>query len=141
MDDSKEINVIIAGSRNFNNYEVLEAVCDRLLERRVLDGYKITIISGGAEGADKLGELYAKNRGYEVKVFEPDWKKYGKRAGGIRNGKMAEVGNALIAFPLGESRGTRDMIKKATEKHLIVREITEEYQNIIQTEINHDRLN
>ena len=139
--DDKELNVIIAGSRNFNNYEVLKYVCDKLLERRLAEGYKITIISGHAKGADTLGELYAKERGFDVRIFEPDWKRYGKRAGGIRNGKMAEVGNALIAFPLGESPGTRDMIKKATEKNLIVREITEEYQNLIQTEINHDKFN
>ena len=53
---------------------------------------------------------------------------------------MAEVANALIAFPVGESRGTRDMIQKAIDKHLIVREITEEYQNLVQIEIDHDKL-
>ena len=138
--DDKDFKVIIAGSRNFNNYKVLEAICDKLLERRVAEGYKIIIISGHAEGADKLGELYAQNRGYEVKLYKPNWKKYGKAAGGIRNGKMAEVANALIAFPVGESRGTRDMIQKAIDKHLIVREITEEYQNLVQIEIDHDKL-
>jgi hypothetical protein len=34
---------------------------------------------------------------------------------------MAEIANALIAFPIGESRGTRNMIKLALEKGLLVR--------------------
>jgi len=49
------MKVIVAGSRSFRDYEVL---C------KVLDEMEITtIISGGARGADKLGERYAKERG------------------------------------------------------------------------------
>ena len=127
--NDKEIKVIIAGSRNFNDYAVLSGFCDKLLENKVKDGYKITIISGHARGADLLGERYAKEKGYDLEVYEFDHK-YGKGGGIRRNSKMAEVGNALIAFPVGESPGTRHMIKVATKNHLIVREITEEYQKL-----------
>lgn len=127
MKEKKELNVIIAGSREFNNYDLLKAVCDKVLENRVKDGWNITIISGNAKGADSLGEKYAKEKGYSLKIFPADWKKYGNRAGFLRNNKMAEVGNALIAFFAdgAESKGTENMVKIAREKHLLVREIYE----------------
>jgi len=123
----KEINVIIAGSREFNNYDLLKEVCDRALENRVRDGYKITIVSGHAKGADSLGERYAAERGYELKIFPPEWDKFGKRAGMLRNKKMAEISNALLAFFAdgAPSVGTKNMVKIAREKNLIVREIYE----------------
>lgn len=123
----KEIYVIIAGSRKFNNYELLTEVCDHILENKVRDGYKITIISGHADGADSLGEKYASQRGYDLKIFPAEWEKYGKSAGFKRNEKMAKIGNALIAFFAdgAESRGTKNMVKIAREKNLIVREVYE----------------
>jgi predicted Rossmann fold nucleotide-binding protein DprA/Smf involved in DNA uptake len=123
----KEINVIIAGSREFSNYELLKEVCDHVLENKIKDGYKITIISGHARGADLLGEQYATQKGFDLKIFPADWDKYGKKAGFKRNEKMAELGNALIAFFAdgAESRGTKHMVKTAREKNLIVREIYE----------------
>ena len=51
--------VIIAGSRNFNNYELLRSELDKLFNEPFI------IVSGGAKGADTLGELYAKEKGYE----------------------------------------------------------------------------
>jgi predicted Rossmann fold nucleotide-binding protein DprA/Smf involved in DNA uptake len=123
----KEIYVIIAGSREFNNYELLKEVCDKALENRVSEGYKITIVSGHAKGADSLGEQYAKERGYDLKIYEAEWKRFGKRAGMLRNKKMAEIGIALIAFFAegAESSGTKNMVKIAKEKNLIIREIYE----------------
>lgn len=128
MDNEKELKVIIAGSRKFNDYEILRDFCDYLLANKVADGYKIVIISGHAQGADMLGERYAEERGYELIIMEANWNKYKKGAGRIRNNKMAEIGNALIAFPVGDSPGTRHMIEAARKNNLIVREIKEEYQ-------------
>lgn len=128
MDNDKELKVIIAGSRKFNDYEILRDFCDYLLANKVADGYKIIIISGHAQGADMLGERYAKERGYELIIMEANWTKYKKGAGRVRNNKMAEIGNALIAFPIGDSPGTRHMLEAARKNNLIVREIKEEYQ-------------
>ncbi len=125
----KEIYVIIAGSREFKDYDLLKEVCDRVLENKVKDGYKIIIVSGNAKGADSLGERYAQEKGYEVKLYPAQWEKYGKKAGMVRNEKMADIGNALIAFfsddPKAESRGTKNMVEIARKKNLIVREIYE----------------
>ena len=113
--------VIIAGTRYFNDYAVLCAVCDRLLADKVKQGFQIVIVSGGCAGADMLGEAYAKERGYQVKRYPAQWERYGKKAGRIRNAEMANNADALIAYWNGESRGTRHMIETAREKGLAVR--------------------
>ena len=109
--------VIIAGSRDFTDYALLRSFTDETLAG-VED---IEIVSGGARGADALGEQYARERGLSLKVFPAEWKKWGRAAGPIRNAQMADYADALIAFWDGKSAGTRDMIRKAEEKGLQVK--------------------
>ena len=112
--------LIVAGSRDFNNYELLKQKCDSLLSQKRLT-HSIVIISGTARGADRLGEQYAAERGYRVERFPADWNRDGIAAGPIRNSQMAAHADALVAFWDGKSRGTRDMIEKAKERNLPVR--------------------
>ena len=108
--------VIIAGSRDYTYKETLYQVADKVLS--TING-DIEIVSGGCRGADALGERYALDHGYSLKIFPAHWKKFGKKAGYIRNKEMAEYASKengiLIAFPLGESRGTNIMISLANE--------------------------
>jgi len=53
-------------------------------------------------------------------LYPADWNRHGRAAGPIRNEKMAEVSDALIAFLDGKSRGTRSMIEIARRKGLQV---------------------
>ena len=112
--------VIIAGTRTFDKYEFLRTSCDSILKsvRRI---YTIVIISGTARGVDRLGEQYARERGYEIRQYPADWKKYGKSAGYIRNSLMADNADALIAFWDGQSRGTKNMIETSKKKGLTVK--------------------
>lgn len=82
---------------------------------------EVEIVSGGARGADKLGELYAEQYGYEVKQFLPNWTNYGNVAGFVRNKEMAAYGDALIAFFDGSSKGTLNMIQVARSVGLKVK--------------------
>lgn len=120
--------VIICGSRDFDNYELLKSKCDNILKKKKDSGEEIIIVSGCARGADKLGEKYAEENGYKVLKFPADWDKYGKRAGYLRNEKMAEEANACIAFLRSdkECKGTLNMISISRKKKLLVRSITEE---------------
>lgn len=111
------MKVIIAGGRNFNDYEKLCQFCDNALSKQT----EIEIVSGTANGADKLGEKYANDKGYPIKQFPADWDKYGKSAGYIRNAQMAEYADALIAFWDGKSRGTKHMIDLAKRANLKVK--------------------
>ena len=109
--------VIIAGTRTFDDYDLLCKYVDIKLSNIC---QSIEIVSGGARGADALGERYAKDRGYKLRVFPADWNKYGKRAGYLRNVQMAEYADALIAFWDGKSRGTANMIAEARALGLLV---------------------
>ena len=117
------MKIVIAGSRTITDMKVLIKVLS-------LCGYKITeqdeIVSGGARGVDTLGEIYAKQAGIKVTIFKPDWDKYGKVAGLMRNKEMAKYASehygygALIAFWDGKSRGTDNMINNAIASELKV---------------------
>lgn len=111
--------VIIAGSRDFNNYEFLSSKMDRLLSNIIFDD--IIILCGEARGADTLGKRYAIERGYDIESYPADWNKYGKSAGYIRNSEMAKNADALAAFWDGKSKGTGHMINLAKEHGLMIR--------------------
>lgn len=111
------MKVIIAGGRNFNNYEELCKFCDKALSKQT----EVEIVSGTANGADKLGERYAKDKGYTIKQFPADWDTYGKSAGYKRNAQMAEYSDALIAFWDKSSKGTKHMIDLAKKTNLKVK--------------------
>ena len=114
------VKIIIAGSRNFDKYQALKAKCDYFLSGM---NEEIMIVSGGANGTDKLGERYARERGYMCTIFKPDWEKDGKAAGVIRNEKMAKYSDYLIAFWDGYSKGTKNMIDNAQKYKLKTRVI------------------
>ena len=81
---------------------------------------KIEIVEGEAKGPDLWGREWAEEHGVAFKPFPADWDESPRGAGFIRNAKMAEYGNALLAFWDGTSPGTRDMIDKARNAGLRV---------------------
>lgn len=122
MSDYPPFRVIIAGTRSFNDYELLRDSCNNLLSEKQRT-HTVVVISGTARGADQMGERYARERGFQLRRFPADWELYGKSAGHIRNAKMADNADALIAFWDGESKGTKNMIDNARRKGLAVRVI------------------
>ena len=100
------MKTIIAGSRDFY-------IDENALTRYIKNvPWNITeVVSGGCRGIDQSGESWALANGIDYKVFLAEWVQLGKSAGPIRNQKMAEYADALIAFP-GQGRGTRDMIER-----------------------------
>ena len=115
-----DVRIIIAGTRTFDNYSLLRKKTDAFIEK-YYSNRDIIIVSGGASGADSLGEKYAKERGFKLKRFPANWSKYGKMAGMIRNRLMAEYSNALVAFWDNVSPGTKNMIKLARDHHLEIK--------------------
>ncbi|MGN0513064.1 MAG: DUF2493 domain-containing protein [Lachnospiraceae bacterium] len=111
--------VIIAGSRDFNDYDFLCHVMDRLLSNYAQED--IQIVCGMAKGADTCGEHYAKEHGYKIRYFKADWDCYGTAAGPIRNEEMARNADALVAFWDGKSPGTKSMIQLAQKYNLQTR--------------------
>lgn len=67
----------------------------------------VTLVHGGAVGADVHAAMCAKSFGWTTEAHYPDWDRYGKRAGFIRNQRMVDLGADLcIAFTRDNSRGT-----------------------------------
>lgn len=117
-----KMKLLIAGTRTFTDYMLLkESVCNYIRHINPID---ITmIISGGANGADRLGELFAFKNKIPLKIFNADWKTHGKSAGPIRNALMAEYCDNAIIFWDGESKGTKNMIdnmNKVNKLHHVI---------------------
>ena len=101
------MKVAVIGSRTFNDYELL---------RQTLSKLEITlVVSGGAKGADSLGEEYANANNIPTKIFLPDWDKYGTSAGMLRNSDIINEAEIVVAFWDGESKGCKDAIAKANK--------------------------
>ena len=119
------MRVIVAGSRMFDDYVLLKRTMDKIFAhiKRSKTDTSIKVISGGAKGADKLGEQWAYDNMISYQVFRADWTKHGKVAGPIRNQEMIDGGkaDALVAFWNGKSPGTKDMIRRARKHKLKVK--------------------
>ena len=107
-----EKRVVIAGCRNYTDYEEAKAYINFCLSN-IRKESTIVIVSGGANGADALGERYAKENGFKTERYPANWKKYGKAAGPIRNEQMAQVADYIICFWDLKSTGTKSMIEYA----------------------------
>jgi len=105
----------IVGSRNFDKYGLMEEVA-----LNYINSEYTTIISGGAKGADRLAERLALHLDLDMIVHKAHWELYGKRAGPIRNQKIVDDSDALLAFPSKAGRGTQITIDMAKRKGIPV---------------------
>ncbi len=111
-----DIKLAVIGSRTFNDYDLLECAIKKISMNIVL------IVSGGAKGADSLGEKYAHQNDIPTLIFKPDWKRYGRGAGMVRNKEIISNCDAVIAFWDGISKGTKNSLDLANKlnKYIIV---------------------
>lgn len=108
--------LLIAGSRGFTDYAHLcgvteDAIADWGLKSPV-------IVSGGARGADSLGERFAKDYDLELAVFKAKWNELGRSAGIERNIEMAWYSTHVLVFWDGSSPGSRHMMGVARDARL-----------------------
>ena len=100
------MKIAIVGSRGFKDYN--------LLEEFVLGKVNLTdieeIISGGAIGADTLAQEFAQKHNLKLNVFLPNWTKYGKSAGVVRNKDIIQNSDTVFAFWDEKSKGTHNII-------------------------------
>lgn len=106
------------GSRTFKDEKLAEEFVLKYI--RMKDD---VLVSGGAEGADKICEHVAASRGYLTKIYKAEWKKYGKSAGFMRNKQIIEDCDFVLAFWDGVSKGTAhslNIAKKLKKPTLII---------------------
>ena len=109
LSNSNSFNLLIAGGRDFLNYDLLARRCAAYIAENC-GVQEPTILSGCASGADLLGEQFAREYSLECRYFPAQWEKYGRAAGPMRNRQMAQVADGAVVFWDGQSRGTRSMI-------------------------------
>ena len=120
-----EARIIVCGGRHFSDPERLETVMNILLEEYKLRSDHVEIVSGHCEGADRLGELWARNHSSKCTLFPAKWSKFGRAAGPIRNTEMVEYAenahiSIVVAFVNERTRGTWDTVRKAEKKGIRV---------------------
>jgi hypothetical protein len=120
------MKILVTGSREFDDYDLLEYTLDIL----PID----FIVVGDARGADHLTRQYAKEKHLECQVFYANWEEHGKAAGAVRNQHMLDTHpvrnqhmldthpdvELVVAFPTRSSVGTWDMIDRAVKAEIEV---------------------
>lgn len=104
---STKFKVIVAGTRDFQDYNFLCEKLDFLLSKKT----EVEIVSGTTNSADILGERYAANKHYPIAYYPLERQRFGKMAEPIRNKAMAEYADVLVTFWDGVSPGTRNLIE------------------------------
>jgi hypothetical protein len=107
--------VAIVGSRDFTDYAILKQFILDHIDVNEID----MIVSGGAKGADSLAEVFADEFQKKKAIFKPDWTRYGKVAGFLRNTDIIDSSDICFAFlSHPNSNGTLDSISKAKERKI-----------------------
>ena len=112
----------IVGSRSiddkFNVFDIIHKYVNYLVYKKNVHHDKIVIITGGAKGVDSIAEEYANRNGLDCLVIKPDWYKYKKRAGMLRNYNIVKYANSVLAIISNKSKGTLNSINIAKKKNI-----------------------
>jgi predicted polyphosphate/ATP-dependent NAD kinase len=102
--------VLVCGGRDYADRKAVFKALDAI---RAAKG-SLTVIQGGAAGADALAREWCMAQPSVHLINEPaDWKAHGRAAGPIRNQRMLDEHkpDLVLAFPGG--KGTADMVRRA----------------------------
>jgi len=102
------MKILVTGSRSWSDVDVIHQVLRRLAQVAVdLDEVPILIVGGNPSGADAIAEEFWRRSPYPLDVHPADWRRYGNRAGYIRNAEMVKEGpDVCVAFCKDGSKGT-----------------------------------
>ena len=109
------MKVAIIGSRSIEIENLSEYIPKETTE----------IVSGGAKGVDTSAREYAIANSIKLTEFLPEYEKYKKGAPLMRNLKIIEYSDIVIAFWDGKSKGTKFVIDNCnkTGKKIMVHTI------------------
>jgi len=116
------VRLLVCGDRQWSDYDLVESVLSRINSVSKIE----YLIEGGQKGADEWAFFAVLKIRPIAKILEflPDWKKFGKSAGQVRNQQMLDEGkpDLVVAFhdDIERSRGAKDMVDKAIKHHIPV---------------------
>lgn len=117
------MKIAVVGSRDFKDTDEARNIIFEMFEP-FGRAEPADLVSGGARGIDQLAEevIDGLNKEYDAKIkkiiFKPDWNKYGKRAGFLRNELIINEADFVLAFWDGKSKGTKHSIDLAIKKQI-----------------------
>ena len=100
------MKLMIAGSRSITDFDIspyIPADAD-------------TIISGGADGIDRLAEQYSDTHRLSKYIIRPRYDLYGRAAPLRRSEQMVDMADAVLIIWDGRSRGTLYTLEYAKKK-------------------------
>ncbi len=119
-------NICISGSRYANDDHIdiiKDTIFNFIVSCKDYDKLKFKIIVGDCKGVDEIVRNHLSEY-LPIDVYYAKWDKYGVYAGPKRNLQMINDSNYLIAFPMKNSKGTRNTINLASE-HKVDFEVVE----------------
>lgn len=112
------IKLLVCGGRDYSDRDVVFSRLDAIHAKRNIT----MLIEGGANGADTLCRMWARNRGVICATVNAVWDKRGRSAGPQRNSAMLSLKpDGVLAFPGG--RGTANMVQQAKDAGVKVVEV------------------
>lgn len=128
---AKHARILVTGSRHFDphnprNYQLMQQALSTTAKKLYAAGATdITVIHGGASGADTLADIIASSLGFNIERYPAQWNLYGKKAGPIRNEEMVARGaDIVLAFPAAVSPGTKHCMGVARRAGITVVNVT-----------------
>lgn len=122
---SERPRILVCGGRGYSDKDKVFRTLNTLADcgEEFQTGRPVTIIHGGAKGADHLADQWAVCNWQDIKEFKAEWDRFGPSAGYIRNRKMLKEGqpHLVVAFPGG--KGTAMMVDIARKADVPVLEI------------------
>jgi hypothetical protein len=110
------VNIAVIGSRTFKDRKFLFEKVDSFIETHEhINKKDVTIVSGGAIGADTFAREYAEVNNMKIIEYLPDYS-YGIKAPLMRNIQIVDHSDYILAFPNKDSKGTWHTIREAERK-------------------------
>nr|WNL49880.1 hypothetical protein MarFTMF_364 [Marseillevirus sp.] len=104
-------NIGIVGGRDFSDKELFAREMRKIWKQQEFSA----VVSGGAKGADKFAEMWARHKKVPLVVHRPE-DPTKKRDYILRNEKIVDDCSFLVAFWDGISKGTKSTISFAEKK-------------------------
>lgn len=123
------MRVLVSGSRDLTDraavWDALDGLYAAWVAKRT-QGELFTVIHGGARGADRHADEWARQGLPHVRPeeYQAHWDLLGAHAGHERNARMIQAEpDVVLAFPRGASPGTRGCMKLAKAAGIEVRSL------------------
>lgn len=120
------MRILVCGGRAYGDRLNVRKVLDSFVKDRGLSLNNVTIVQGGAYGADYLAAEWAKANQVSCITEPAHWNRTANRSAGIdRNQRMLDKWSPEVCIAFPGHTGTADMVKRASEAGIEVIKIME----------------